>query len=385
MVITLYKTLYKLNKNSRLQQWTIEVSENRYRTLEGLFQGKISTSEWTICSEKNSGRANSVTPEEQALREANSKITKKREQGYYDSIEDAGNGKSFEEPMLAEKYQDKIKVNKVQVSRGEVMMGKKSVYSQPKFDGIRSEVSEEQQISRRGKIQISTPHILKEAKAIIQKMVEDGIPIKFLDGELYNHKFKHDFNKISSLVKKQKPTEEDLKQSEKLVRLYVYDIAAPGIKFKRRYRIYRKYLESCKYIIPVKSKRVHNLEELDAEYGKLLLRGYEGQMLRDGDSLYEHCRTTSLLKRKEFVDEEATILYVVEGKGNSTGLAASAHCKFKDGTEFDANIMGSKESRADLLNNAHKLTGLLGTIRYQNRTPDNKPRFPRLHSIRDYE
>jgi DNA ligase 1 len=45
-----------------------------------------------------------------------------------------------------------------------------------------------------------------------------------LDGELYNHDLKNDFEKIISLVRKTKPTEEDRLESTQMVQFHCYDI-----------------------------------------------------------------------------------------------------------------------------------------------------------------
>ena len=57
--------------------------------------------------------------------------------------------------------------------------------------------------SRNGKPIVSAPHISDSLKKFFTQY-----PSIVLDGELYNHKFKNDFNKIMSLVKKTKPTKE---------------------------------------------------------------------------------------------------------------------------------------------------------------------------------
>ena len=49
-------------------------------------------------------------------------------------------------------------------------------------------------------------------------------PDVILDGELYNHKLKDNFEKIVSLVKKQKPTADDRLDAQHLIQYYVYDV-----------------------------------------------------------------------------------------------------------------------------------------------------------------
>lgn len=121
------KTLYKRDQSQRIREWTIEVEGNAYRTISGLIDGEKVTSEWSYCFGKNQGRANATSDEEQAIRVAETLIRIRREQGSYDTIEDAGKGKAFFQPMLASKWdnhRDKITVNE-----------EHPIYVQRKLDG----------------------------------------------------------------------------------------------------------------------------------------------------------------------------------------------------------------------------------------------------------
>ena len=64
-------------------------------------------------------------------------------------------------------------------------------------------------------------HILEDLKPFFDTYPEDAI----LDGELYNHDLRDDFEKIISLVRKQKPTADDRAESKKLVQFHCYDYA----------------------------------------------------------------------------------------------------------------------------------------------------------------
>jgi uncharacterized protein YegP (UPF0339 family) len=66
---------------------------------------------------------------------------------------------------------------------------------------IRLEKGEIVARTRNGKIIEAIPHITNSLKSFFQAN-ENTI----LDGELYNHELKDNFNKITSLVRKQKPT-----------------------------------------------------------------------------------------------------------------------------------------------------------------------------------
>ena len=196
-------TIYKTTKGGKIQEWTIEVVGNKYRTISGQTDGKKVTNEWTVVYGKNAGKANETTDNEQAMKEAEAKRKLKLEKDYSETIKGINRKRHFE-PMLAAKwedYKDKIEY---------------TVYSQPKLDGIRCIVNKDGMWSRNGKPIISAPHIFESLKPLFDKN-----PDLIFDGELYADKFANDFNKIVSLVKKSKPTTSDLKESKKNIQYQV--------------------------------------------------------------------------------------------------------------------------------------------------------------------
>ena len=200
------ETIYKSTKGGKVQEWTIEVVGNKYRTISGQTDGKKVTNEWTVVYGKNEGRVNATTDSEQCMKEAVAKRTKKLESGYFENIKHIHKQQYFE-PMLAARwddYKDKVEY---------------PIYSQPKLDGIRCIVTKDGMFSRNGKAIISAPHIYEAFKEVF-KVKPDFI----FDGELYADKFANDFNAIVSLVKKTKPTDTDLKESKKNIQYWIYDI-----------------------------------------------------------------------------------------------------------------------------------------------------------------
>ena len=67
---TLYKRQESLNK---IQEYSLEVVGNHYRSTSGYTDGAKTTSEWTYCGGKNVGRSNETTDVQQALLEAQAK------------------------------------------------------------------------------------------------------------------------------------------------------------------------------------------------------------------------------------------------------------------------------------------------------------------------
>ena len=93
-------------------------------------------------------------------------------------------------------------------------------YIQPKLDGVRCVFTENGAYSRTGKEFKNVDHLKQALKPFFAKN-----PTAILDGELYNHELKDDFEKIISLVRKTKPTEEHRQEAAELIQYHVYDIA----------------------------------------------------------------------------------------------------------------------------------------------------------------
>ena len=51
-------TLYSRTNTGAIQTWTVEVQGDSYRTIHGQLDGKLQTTEWTVCNTTNEGRAN---------------------------------------------------------------------------------------------------------------------------------------------------------------------------------------------------------------------------------------------------------------------------------------------------------------------------------------
>jgi DNA ligase-1 len=96
---------------------------------------------------------------------------------------------------------------------------------------------------------------------------------------------------------------------------------------------------------------------------------------------YENKRSKSLMKHKSFIDEEYTILDIVEGEGNRTGTAGYMVFETENGDRFKSNVKGTWEETAEMLKNKKKLIGKEATIKYFNLTPAGIPRFPYVTNI----
>jgi DNA ligase-1 len=359
-------TIYKKTKTGATQEWTIEVVGNKYRTHSGQVGGIITTNEWTIVYGKNTGKLNETTDNEQCMKEAVAKRTKKLESGYFENIKHINKTQYFE-PMLASKWED---------SKDKITY---PVYSQPKLDGIRCLVTKDGMFSRNGKPIISAPHIYESLKPLFETN-----PDLIFDGELYADKFANDFNKIVSLVKKTKPTDADLKESKKNIQYWIYDLPSVDDKFSIRsqalYDLFMEWSYFTKHCINVDTDMCKSEKEVMEFYEQYVDAGYEGQMLRL-DREYENKRSKSLMKHKSFIDEEYTIVDVCEGEGNKTNMVGYMVFETADGKPFKSNVKATFEESEEMFRNRKQLIGKQATIKYFNLTPDGIPRFPYVINI----
>lgn len=355
MNIDKYDTLYHIDENENVRVWWMEKNGSTYRAVSGIEDGKLVISEWKQAKAKNVGRANATTAEEQAHLEIESQYTKKLDKKYSRTKETASKSNIIQ-PMLAATYKGWDK-------------SWKHVFTQPKLDGMRCIATKDGLFSRQGKPIVSAPHVMKALErtfAINPNMI--------LDGELYNHDLRDDFNELISIARQVKPTAEDIAKSESMIQYHVYDMIADW-SFHHRFT----YLQSSYNVMDqnviklVKTDQACDSEELDLNYAMALSDGYEGQMIRL-DEPYEQKRSKTLLKRKEFIDEEFEVLDILEGQGNWAGYAKSVQCKTKEGVVFNAGIKGTQEFTKKLL--AQKPMPKTVTVRYQNVTPDGSLRFP---------
>ena len=274
-------------------------------------------------------------------------------------------------PMLAHKY-DESRIN-----------WSLPVYIQPKLDGVRCLFTKDGAYSRTGKKFMNLAHI---ELALIPFFKQQ--PDVVLDGELYNHELKDDFEKIISLVRKQKPTADDRLEAKQLVQFHVYDYF-DGVMYDS-YQIRMGQL-ACSDIYDEQIKHVPTLLVDSYSYARTLHEefledGYEGSIIRL-NGLYKHGRSYDLMKFKDFSDAEATIVGYELGKGKRTGTLGKFLMMDDEGVEFGCPP-GKGYSYKDLskmLLNINDYIGQRATFTYFQRTQAGSYRHPLFKCIRNYE
>lgn len=406
-------TLYKKDKKGKVRQWTIEHDDVSYWTISGIYpNGKMTKTAPTYVEQKNVGKENETSIEEQIVLEVGSKIKHQLDLGFSENIPTDDEERRFD-VSLADKYVDRLEKGKLNFPY-EV---------EPKLDGVRCYIKmvddKIRMFSRQHKEFKSVPH-LAENRFVIEffKKYPDAI----LDGELYNHALKNDFNKIVSLVKKTKPTAADLEESKQIVEYHCFDSyypSEPELNYvQRKVKVgevisdirgtdvlFNETVVTCEEVkvvglMCIKRRdneeigwwlNVVQTEEKADEYLESQLKaGYEGIMLKKHDVPYFFGRSFDMLKYKRFKDAEYKIVGIEDGKGNKKGKATAVICVGDNGTEFKAGVTGTEEYAAEMFTNKEAYIGKIATVKYQELTPEKDgkggvPRFGKMVSVRDYE
>jgi len=272
----------------------------------------------------------------------------------------------------------------------------KPTYIQPKLDGVRCVIQSENVVfydngnkidaeavvaySRTGKQWKNIDHILEELVPFFEKY-----PDVILDGELYNHDLRDDFNKIISLVRKQKPTPEQRLEASKLTQFHCYDIIDEELPFDQRIEFVSESLmlmgDSIHTVLTMQVDSESYAKEI---HGVNLYNGYEGSILRTNDK-YACKRSHNLRKFKDFHDTEATITGWVEGKGKRIGTIGKFLAIDSEGNEFGMPVMDKFKYLQDNFKKMQGYVGKIATFTYFERTKANSYRHPLFKTLRNYE
>ena len=355
--------LYYYDSNQRLRTWQVEVEGEKYRVITGLDDGKKVISKWKTASPKNIGKKNETTGEQQARIEAEALYTINYNKGWASTPNDVS--MPFTSPMLANVYQ-KYK---------RLLDFTQAVFTQPKLDGFRSIITSTDIKSRDGKPIFNTSHVLGILTPLLE--ANENVVVA-LDGEMYNHVLKDDFNKISSLLRRETVTEEFAKQAIELVQFHCYDVIFKdtSIPYKQRFEWLKANLPVGPSIRLVPTTEVADTEGIDKMKTLYDSMGYEGAIIRLNRPYEIDKRTWSLMKYKGKYDAEFEIVEILEGNGNWSGCAKSVKIKLPGGETQDSGLRGTEAENKLLLAEKELWPGRTCTIEYEGVTPAGKLRFP---------
>ena len=369
-----FPKLYKKTSTGATQEWSVAVFDNDGKgaivSYYGQVGGKIQESTQWVNEGKNGGKKNETTPISQALMDAESDWTRHLKKGYVQNIDDAKAGVVDDIieggifPILAHKFSEQ---------------GHKIKYpalAQPKLDGHRCTsqrsvtVSDEGVLtklslwSRTRKPILSVPHI---------SFALTEVGIERLDGELYNHDYRANFEYLSSFIRQEEPIE-----GYDAVQFHVYDIPHPTMTNGERNDLLQKLKPQFEGtpIYIVETIVVNDEDELMDAFEHFLSLGYEGAIVRNMDGLYVNKRSYDLQKIKEFDDAEFKIIAIKVGtKGSMAGKAVFT-CEIKEGDTFDVKMKGSMDELKKYADNPELVIGRFLTVKFQGWTKYGKPRFP---------
>ena len=262
-------------------------------------------------------------------------------------------------------------------------------FMQPKLDGVRCVIQYENMgleyevkaYSRTGKEWKNIDHILFNLKPWFALN-----PNVILDGELYNHDLRDDFEKIISLVRRQKPDDIDMLESADLVQFHCYDIIDETKTFEERNRFITQTVPRNHCVYHVNTVPVYDDEHAKTLHKVNLDNGYEGSIVRTNDT-YQCKRSHNLRKFKDFSDAEATIIGYEEGKGKRINTLGKFIMQDDDGNEFGCppGKGYNYKDMKDMLDNIHDYIGQRATFTFFERTKANSYRHPLFKCIRNYE
>ena len=364
------QTVYKKTSTGKIQQWRawVETTATGFllKVESGQTDGKLTETAGQVIDEGKQKR----TAQEQAIFEANSKLKKKRDEAYFDTIEAAQTQVKLL-PMLAHSFTKR----KHNINYPAIV--------QRKFDGVRclavlNSDGTVTLMSRKGKEFAHLNHIKSDVAA------NNSNTNLVIDGELYSDTLT--FQELVGLVKRVtlKPGNDEQMLE---VSLRVYDCVELNNEadFTDRYLTITNLTEGAEYLSLVENVRVSTESEIHAAQARFVEEGYEGAMVRNLTGAYAiGKRSANLQKVKTFLDGEYPIVGFTQGTGGETGCVIWI-CETPDGKRFRVRPRGTQEDRKVLFQNGSDYVGQQLTVRYQELTDDGVPRFPVGIAIRDYE
>jgi DNA ligase-1 len=369
---SIYETqiVYKKTSTGKIQQWRawVEKTPTGYllKVESGQTGGKLKETAGQVIDVGKQKR----TAKEQAIFEAKSKLKKKRDEAYYDTVEEAQTQVKLL-PMLAHPFTKR----KHNITYPAIV--------QRKFDGVRclAVLNSDKTVtlmSRKGK---EFPHLEHIKNDVLAQNKNQSL---VLDGELYSDTLT--FQELVGLVKRVtlKPGN-DKQMLEISLRVYDCVNTRKTDNFQDRYLDIMGITHGAKYLSLVENITVDNETQIHEAQRKFVEEGYEGAMVRNLLGTYAiGKRSANLQKVKTFLDGEYLIVGFTQGTGGETGCIIW-ECHTPAGQPFRVRPRGTQEDRKVLFQNGSDYIGKKLTVRYQELTDDGVPRFPVGITIRDYE
>jgi DNA ligase 1 len=337
--------LYTKDNKGAVRSWEIERDDHDIVLRYGVLGGSIQERREFVPYGK-AGR----TLDEQIALQINSRISKQRDRGYVDTIEETKKGVTNQlglvKPMLAQRL-DRVSVNLDDVT------------VQMKYDGNRCLITKQNGLiipySRNGKI-----------IAADLSHITDGISLdegQTIDGELYSHG--HKLQTIVSWIKRDQPDTRKLK-------FHAYDIIN-NEDYSERARALLDIIGDNKHAEVVPMFKASGIEQVHRHHKFAVGQGYEGTIVRIPGYGYETGkRSRSLLKLKTFKDDEFEVIDIHESKDGWAIL----ECSLENGKTFRVTAPGTIADKTEILDDAEFYIGSMINVEYFDLTKDGIPFHP---------
>jgi ATP-dependent DNA ligase len=360
-----FPTLYKKNKNGSFQQWSLRTEDAEIITEHGKVDGKMQTSSKTAKG-KSIGKKNETTPEEQAKLTAQSMWTKKKDKGYFESIQEAENELVFL-PMLAHDMTKMARAKREHMLDGHV-------YAQPKLDGIRCLArwnGDKVQLLSRGGKEYHVAHLSEALEAVL-------LPGQVLDGEIYIHRLMR--QDINALVKKHRKEEyEDTGYCSKDLEFWIYDtfmLDKLDQPFQERVQHLAHLNVDGTILRSVITTSLLSYKDFEMFHSGTTQNGFEGTIIRLPEGTYELAnRSRALLKYKDFQDAEYEIIGFKDGEGKFENCVIWV-CRVGEDQTVDVVPKGTLQQKRKWFETAEEHMGKMITVKYQSLSKDGIPEFP---------
>jgi ATP-dependent DNA ligase len=225
------------------------------------------------------------------------------------------------------------------------------------------ETSRVETVSRGGKnYDVSAQLITKE----LAEYLEENQNLVF-DGELYVHG--QYLQKISGIARLEtwEPRCETLEY-------WIYDLAIPDLDFEDRLEILRdlqEYFEDSKKIKIQEHYLTKSWSAIQKLHDQWVLDGFEGLVARKPDKHYEFGkRGSTMIKVKMYQEEEFEIIDYAEKLREEDFCFI---CQTKEGIVFEAKPIGTREMKAEYIDDMDNIIGKMGTVKYFELSKEGTP------------
>jgi DNA ligase-1 len=356
--------LYKYSPKKGWLTWTISVENDLILTESGVLGGKMVTHESRVTRGKQ-GR----DVQEQAVMEAKQKVVLQKRKQYSETQENVDDN-TVPLPMLADSL-----FNTDGTERNMHRLTTK-VFQQPKLDGIRCIAGVPGLFSRKGTPITGFDTLHNSVKnALAAAELTDDV---WVDGELYSHDTSFEF--VSSAVRGSNTSDKSN------IKYWVYDIILP-IPFGERSMILTKLFRDTPNVVVTPTLHVPK-ESIRQHHDEWVKQGYEGSIIRLDDATpYEtDTRSKTLLKMKDFLDDEYEVIGFYPQRGNPDRLG-SVRVKSlptaENTIEFNATPSMTQEGKNNIWKHQGQYVGKIAAVRFFEKTSAGVPRFPVLIGFRD--